>query len=314
MEFLSYYGLYTNGNFTNACVLLFSSEPTRFIPQSRVRAAVLESGKTGDIFRQDLTFEDNMFRNIEKIESFLKNNVPLISEFEAENWKRDDRFIYPMSALREGVLNSLVHRDYSNQSGSTSILIYSDSLEIQNYGNLPPELKVSDLKKSHISLPVNPDIAQMCFISGYIEKIGRGTLKILEACKAAKLKEPKWSQQSSTIKLTFSSNLSSLKSEGVNEGVNLSRPLARQEEENIQMIIEGISEGVKVRWRNVISLLYIDGPKNTSAIAEALRISAKSIERDLKKLRDAELIEFVGVPKTGGYKVVSKTQTRITKK
>lgn len=41
-------------------------------------------------------------------------------------------------------------------------------------------------------MPVNPDIAHMTFLRGYIEKIGRGTIKIVDACKVAGLKAPKW--------------------------------------------------------------------------------------------------------------------------
>lgn len=54
IEFLSYYGLFQNGNFTNAAVVLFAKQPSRFIPQSRARISFLEYGKTGNMFKDDL--------------------------------------------------------------------------------------------------------------------------------------------------------------------------------------------------------------------------------------------------------------------
>src|SRR5690606_30495771 len=55
--FLEYYGLFKNGNFTNAAVVLFAKNPARFIPQSRVRLAFLPEGKTGDIYHDDQLLE-----------------------------------------------------------------------------------------------------------------------------------------------------------------------------------------------------------------------------------------------------------------
>ncbi len=110
-----------------------------------------------------------------------------------------------MSALREGVMNAFIHRDYGFPSASMSVIIYSDKIEIFNSGKSP--LKAAELRKSHLSLPVNPDIAHMVFLRGYIEKIGRGTIKIIDACKAAGLKAPNWSTKEKSVKLVFSLNI-----------------------------------------------------------------------------------------------------------
>jgi len=102
----------------------------------------------------------------------------IASDFRSNKWQREDHPIYPMSALREGVLNALVHRDY-NLTGSTLISIAPDSLQISNPGGLPPGLTTADLKRDHPSLPRNPDIAHILFLHGLIEKVGRGTQHII---------------------------------------------------------------------------------------------------------------------------------------
>jgi ATP-dependent DNA helicase RecG len=174
LEFLSYYGLFVNGHFTNAAVVLFVKNPARFLPQCRVRLSYLQRGKTSSTFKDDQLLEGNLFKNIEAIQDFFYKHLEMKRSFSDTEWQRKDDLQYPIAALREGVLNALVHRDYSNVSGSVSITIFPDELEITNFGNLA--LKPAELKKSHLSLPVNPDIAQVVFLRGYIEKIGRGTM------------------------------------------------------------------------------------------------------------------------------------------
>lgn len=189
MDFLSYYGLFSNGQFTNAAVVLFAKNPVRILPQCRVRISYLPEGKTGSTFKDDRMLEGNLFKNFDATQEFFHKHLEMRRKFSGTDWQRQDDLQYPSLALREGVLNALIHQDYSNISGSTAVTIYSDKLEITNYGSL--SLKLAELKKNHLSLPVNPDIAQIVFLRGYIEKLGRGTLKIIDACKEAGLKSSK---------------------------------------------------------------------------------------------------------------------------
>ncbi|MDP2889403.1 MAG: putative DNA binding domain-containing protein, partial [Bacteroidota bacterium] len=201
LDFLTHFGLFQNGQFTNAAIVLFAKNPARYIPQARVRIAFLEKGKTADEFVDDQLLEGNLFKNIVSIQNFLERHLNTSRKFDDKNWKRTDDYVVPMSALREGVLNALVHRSYFQSFDSVSIIIYSDRIEIANSGKSP--LMAAELRKNHLSMPVNPDIAHMVFLRGYIEKIGRGTLKIIEACKEAGLKAPVWNTTENSVKLTF---------------------------------------------------------------------------------------------------------------
>ena len=117
-------------------------------------------------------------------------------------WKRSD-FRFPEKALQEGVINALMHRDYSSPSSSVAISIYPDRFVISNSGHLPDGLKPSQLKKSHRSHPVNPDIAHIVFLRGLIDKLGRGTLKVVEECREAGLRDPEWRDNVEGVTLTF---------------------------------------------------------------------------------------------------------------
>ena len=95
-------------------------------------------------------------------------------------------------ALREGILNAIVHRDYAAFDGGLSVGLYDDRIEIWNAGKLPDGMTVADLKQPHPSLPPNPDIANAFYLRGYIERWGMGTRQIVARCIEAGLPEPEW--------------------------------------------------------------------------------------------------------------------------
>ncbi|HET8670115.1 MAG TPA: RNA-binding domain-containing protein, partial [Candidatus Saccharimonadales bacterium] len=190
--FLHGLGLIRDGGVTNAALMLFGKRPSQLFPQARVRLVVMPKGKTGNRYALDKSFDSCLLGIAGEIEATLLSYTGGVeSRFSAESWRRDDRQIYPMTALREGVMNALVHRDYSSNA-SITISIFPDSLQISNPGGLPEGLKPADLKRDHLSLPRNPDIAHACFLRGFIEKVGRGTQRILEDCREAHLPDPKW--------------------------------------------------------------------------------------------------------------------------
>lgn len=314
LNFLTHYGLFQNGYFTNSAVVLFAKEPSRFLPQTRFRISILKDEKTGNRFVNDKLLEGNLFKNFRDIEQYLQSNLEHQRIFKSGKWQRTDEYIYPTEALREGIINALVHRDYENISGGASLIIYNDRLEITNTGKLPDNMTVADLKVSHISSPPNPDIAQICFLKGYIEKIGRGTIKIIEELKKAKLKEPVWKTSGGAVKLTFYNNLKQ-NDKGVTEGVNrgitegISKAVMAKIEDIVEGVTEGVTEGVKSKIKDTILAIYKHEGINTNEIADAIGVPVKSLERHIKLLKDAKIIEFKGAPRTGGYHIAKRTIT-----
>ena len=319
LDFLSYYGLYQNGQFTNAAVLLFAKQPFRFIPQSRVRLAILTEGKTNDNFNYDKLLEGNLFKNFNAIEDFYKMNVDFNKNLSA--WRRSE-FEYPELALREGAINALVHSDYSFRSGSISIIRYLDKLEIINIGKLP--VPISELKKNHLSMPVNPDIAHIVFLRGYMEKIGRGTNKIIEACKNAGLKEPSWRNSNNTVCLSFYSQQIKGVNKGAFEGL-IEGTLTKQRLRDLTMHLANVllpglgvllgsginlyTDKVKENLVTLITAIYQNEGARVPDYIDITGFSTSTIERYIKILRDAELVDFKGdAAQTGGYYLTNKTK------
>lgn len=314
IDFLSYYGLYQNGNFTNAAVILFAKNPSRFLPQARVRIAFLDQGKTGDVFRDDQLIEGNLFKNIQTIQNFFEKHLAFTRKFVENKWQRNDNFAFPMAALREGVMNALVHREYALVSSALSIIIYPDKLEITNSGKSP--LKQSELKKNHLSMPYNPDIAHIVFLMGYIEKIGRGTLKIIEACKQAGLKTPVWDIGEKTVKLTFFSNMKlggtiNEVDKGAFEGTT-KVAFEGATKGAIEGAIEGATKGVKEKLIILLTAIAANEGKRVPDYKGITQLPESTMEGYIKRLKEANLIEFRGdAPQTGGYYLTKKMKEKL---
>lgn len=264
--------------------------------------AFLDQGKTGDVFKDDQLLEGNLFKNIERIQNFFEKHLSFSRKFDHNDWKRTDDYVFPMAALREGVMNALVHREYGLISSALSIIIYPDKLEITNSGKSP--FKQSELKKNHLSMPYNPDMAHIVFLRGYIEKIGRGTLKIIDACKQAGIKPLVWEIGESTVKLTF---FSDVKLGGEIDGAN--KGLGKGITEGA---IEGATKGVKEKLVKLLSSIAANEGSRAPDYKEDTGLSDSSIERYIKQLRDVGLIEFKGeAAHTGGYYLTRKMKAKL---
>ncbi len=306
IDFLTHFGLFQNGHFTNAAVVLFAKNPARFIPQTRIRVAFLEKGKTADEFVDDKLLDGNLFKNILAIQDFFEKHLRTSRKFSEKEWERQDEYVVPMAALREGVMNALVHRDYSLPSASMSVIIYSDKIEVCNSGKSP--LKAAELKKSHLSLPVNPDIAHMAFLRGYIEKIGRGTIKIMDSCKAAGLKTPQWTTTETSVKLSFPLNV---KLGGATDGA-FGGGMDDYLTSNIDGAIDGATDGATKATKHKLSdllkaIVENEGKRTPDYKAITNLGSERTMERYFEQLKEMGFIEFKGAAaQTGGYFITDK--------
>lgn len=295
-DFLIQTGLMQNGHYTNACLVLFAKSPTRFIPQSKIRVTVYPSDTTGDRFLNDRIFDDNVFSNISGILSFL--DVTFGKSIIVDGVERKEKLNYPLLALREGLLNAMVHRDYNSVNGFLQVSIFSDRTEIANYGGLPNGITLSDLRKEHSSILRNPDIAKICFIRKYIEMLGSGTLRMINDCKKNKFKTPAWKQNNNITTVVFPELKATLKnSEGVNEGVN------EGVKNKLKAVFIDESEGVKTELINIYELIVNTPDLKTKDIASIISKGLSTTERYLKKLKDEGFIEYIGSSRTGGYNI-----------
>ncbi len=177
--------LLENKKLKRAAVLLFGKSPNRFYVNAFVKIG--RFGKTSD----DLLFQEivdgNIFELADKTLDILDKKF-LIAKISYEGLHRIEQWEYPYEAVRETIINAIVHRDY--MGAPIQISVYDDKIIVWNEGSLPDDLTIEDLKEQHSSRPHNPILASAFFKSGLIEAWGRGTVKIINECKKSGLPEP----------------------------------------------------------------------------------------------------------------------------
>jgi len=125
----------------------------------------------------------------------------LIKQIDFKGLKRYEKNLYPQVAIRELLLNALIHKKYGG--APIQLRVFDDRLTIWNPGSLPTGLTVESLKQDHNSMPANPLIADACFKDGYIEAWGLGTLKIYKSCDEAGLPDPVILEKDGGIEVTL---------------------------------------------------------------------------------------------------------------
>ncbi|HEY6504791.1 MAG TPA: ATP-binding protein, partial [Chitinophagaceae bacterium] len=182
--------------------ILFGKDPGKFYPSIYVKIGRFGKDDTDIIFQE--TEEGNLIMLLQGVLNQL-NHKFLIRSIGFEGMHRIEKGEYPLAAIREMLLNALVHRNY--MGAPVQIRVYDDKISIWNEGVLPEGLTLAALKRSHSSRPRNPIIADVAFKGGYIDAWGRGTIKILDTCKEAELPEPEMQELDGGFSITLFKNV-----------------------------------------------------------------------------------------------------------
>ena len=180
-----------DGYYTNAALLL--SDQCGHI----IRCAVYE-GTGKNKFKTRKEFSGSILKQMDDAYSFLSLNNNLRATF--DGLRRIDHADYPEEAMREALVNAVVHRDY-DYSGSIIINIYDDRMEFISLGGLVKGLTLADIKGG-VSQPRNAVIANVFYRLELIESYGTGIQKILESYAGCGI-EPKFAPAPASFVVTL---------------------------------------------------------------------------------------------------------------
>jgi len=184
---------------TCAALVLFGKDPAKYYPGASIRIGRFGASDTDLRFQE--VIEGSLIHCLRETLLALDSKF-LIKPIRFEGIQRIEDDQYPLPALREALLNALVHRRY--QSGvHVQIRVYDERLVIWNDGPLPEEIPLETLLGPHASRPRNPLIADVCFKAGYIDSWGRGIEKIATACSQAKLPDPLFEEADGGMRVTL---------------------------------------------------------------------------------------------------------------
>lgn len=186
-----------NGEVTLSAVLLFSPYPQAYFPQLCITAVVVpgkelgETGILGERFLDNRRIEGTLPEMLDGAIQFVRKNMKIKTIIDPDTGKRTDHTDYPVEAVREAVLNALVHRDYSihTEGMPIQVVMYEDRLEIRNPGGIYGRLRVDQLGKVQ-SDTRNPVLASALEILGVTENRYSGIPTMRRALAGAGLPEP----------------------------------------------------------------------------------------------------------------------------
>ena len=158
--------------------------------------------KTATDIIDSISLNTDILSEINELIIFLRKHL-MVEYIITGNPQREERYDYPLDAIREIVLNMIVHRDYRDSSDS-SIKIFDDRIEFFNPGNLYDGLTVEQLESNHYkSKTRNKLIALMFKECGLIEKYGSGIARIKKFCKEHNILTPKFEEIQKGFQVTL---------------------------------------------------------------------------------------------------------------
>jgi len=191
--------LMKGGKLKNAAILLFAKNPQRFFLQAEMRCARFKGTEPIEFIDMKVFGKDIIDQRDSALE-FVTEHTALRAKI--VGIEREEKWEYPIVAIRESITNSICHRDYEVQS-SIQVRIFDDRIEILNPGPLPAGLTVEKLKGRHESILRNPLIGKCFFLVKFVEQWGTGTNRIIKETINHGLPEPIFEDTGTGFIVTF---------------------------------------------------------------------------------------------------------------
>ena len=261
------------GNFIKrAAVMCFGANPEKWVTGSYIKIGCFDN----DV---DLRYQDEVHGAL--IEMADKTLDLLYTKYfkgwiRYEGIQRVEDFPVPYEAMREAVLNAIVHSDYS-YFNPIGIKVYENKVIITNMAKLPEHISFEKLLTARISFPHNPNIARVFYKSGQIERWGRGINKIITECENKNKPKPIFDVVGPAFQITFENGKRHMgKDSTINSTINSTQ-------------------------QRIVTLLAQNGNLTTKELSQILSLTDNAIKRNIKTLKEKNLIERIGANKNGKW-------------
>jgi ATP-dependent DNA helicase RecG len=204
---------------------------------------------------------------VEGSEDFVRKNIRLFGFRTEYSFQRIDKLEYPIKAIREAIINALIHRNYF-EPADTRVAIFDDRIEIISPGSFPKG--VTPEKPKHV--PVNPVLCQLMYDVGFIEKYGSGIYMINELCEEWGIPRPEYDLSEIETKVIFRSG---------GKAIVISE-------------IEKIGVELNERQRGGLKIIFEKGKITNADYAKMFEIFRNTATNDLSDLVEKGLIKRVG--------------------
>lgn len=296
---LAHLNLLDRGRPNHAAVLLFGSQPQRFLITSEVKCLQFHGTTVAKPIPDYHIYKGTVFELVDQSVAFVMSKIAAAVGTRAKSTQAPVTYELPPAAVAEAIVNAVAHRDYASNA-SVQVMLFADRLEIWNPGELPPPLTPESLRLPHASIPRNPLIAEPLFLTRHIEKAGTGILDMIGLCKAAKLRAPEFRQESGQFIQTLwrPKAVKVAQVEAQEAQVEAQAELSKWQ----MSILSACSQGAKTGKE----LLAVAGYRNRTG----------NFKKGLQRLIDERLIEYTIPEKPTSrlqkYRLTKKGRTRMT--
>jgi len=186
-----------NSEVTNACAWLLAKNIRDINISAHISCALfMGTSKTKILDRRD--FDSDIYTMIDEAVNWVLSKINV--EYIINDVRREERPELPISAIREAVINAVVHRNYRS-SANIHVYLFSDRLEIRSPGGLPVNMIESDLGSG--SAPRNPLLFSMMHQMDLVEHNGSGIRRIRDLCREFMIAEPLFTIKEHFFTVTF---------------------------------------------------------------------------------------------------------------
>lgn len=220
---------------------------------ARIKCARFK-GNNMDVFIDQKEFTGNLFSQLENTMNFLLTHINLEGKIGKDFLTRIDKYEIPPEALRESIINAIIHRDYNMSGSDIKVAVFDSRIEITSPGAFPKGITIDDVVSGRSEIR-NKVIVRLFKEANKIEQWGRGVQRSIRLCKESGLKSPEIVESGLFVKFTFYRK-SDAKSDAKLDAKSDAKSDANKSVENyILTIIDYLQNNTEITANDIISLL-----------------------------------------------------------
>lgn len=183
---------------TVAGVLMFTEQPHNYLPEALIRCTEFRGKEGRDIIRTEEITGSIIQQSITTLNLL---NAWLATDYKLQGVQLKGQLPVPETALREAILNALLHRKY-NIPGATKIAVFEDRLEVFSPGCFPGLVDINNLGDG-ITYLRNPILVRLAHRLHLVETLGSGIRLMFESCYKAGIRAPEFHEEGDFVKVVF---------------------------------------------------------------------------------------------------------------
>ncbi|MBU4077600.1 MAG: helix-turn-helix domain-containing protein [Euryarchaeota archaeon] len=296
IDFLKSLNVVDDIKIKNAGILFFAKDVQKHISQAQMTLLAFKGTKKLHIFDR-LDVRDDLLMQFNQAIFFLRKHLNVRSEIKGVN--REDIYEIPIEALREAVVNAIMHRDYSIRGTSLTVEVYDDRVEITNPGGLPKGLSGDSFGR--VSVRRNELIADLFYRLDKVERIGMGIHQMKEAMALSGLKEPVFEMNGFFRAIFFRPKREDIFPTMQKGGEKVGEEVVRKGGQISGQ--KGWSE-LTEKQTMILQLIKEKPAVSRKELSVELKINESAVQKHLGNLKKKGLLRRIGADRGGHWEVV----------